>query len=49
MKAAVARVVNAAHKHSTMTLVYAAKNTEYNEAVVLQPFFKRAAAHLAKA
>ena len=48
MRDAVARVANAAHKHSTMTLIYGAKDTEHNEAVVLLPFFKRAAAHLAK-
>jgi len=42
------RIVKAAHKHSTMTLIYGAKDTEHNEAVVLLPFFKRAAAHLAK-
>ena len=48
MQDAIARVVNAAHKHSTMTLIYGAKDAEHNEAVVLLPFFKRAAAHLAK-
>ena len=45
---AIARVVNAAHKHSIMTLIYGAKDTEHNEAVVLLPLFKRAAARLAK-
>jgi uncharacterized protein YeaO (DUF488 family) len=45
---AITQVVSAAHKHSTMTLIYGAKDTEHNEAVVLLPFFKRAAAHLAK-
>jgi uncharacterized protein YeaO (DUF488 family) len=48
MKDAIAQVVNAAHKHSTITLIYGAKDTEHNEATVLRPFFKRAAAHLAK-
>ena len=48
MKDAIDHVVNAAHRHSTMTLVYGAKDTEHNEAVVLLPFMKRAAAHLAK-
>jgi uncharacterized protein YeaO (DUF488 family) len=48
MRDAVARVTNAAHKHSTMTLIYGAKDTEHNEAVVLLPFFKRAVAHLVK-
>jgi uncharacterized protein YeaO (DUF488 family) len=47
-KNAIAEVANAAHKHSTMTLIYGAKDTEHNEAVVLLPFFKRAAARLAK-
>jgi uncharacterized protein YeaO (DUF488 family) len=41
-------VVKAAHKYATMTLIYGAKDTEHNEAVVLLPFMKRAAAHLAK-
>ena len=45
---AITQVVSAAHKHSTMTLIYGAKDTEHNEAVVLLPFFKRAAAHVAK-
>jgi len=48
MKDAIDQVVNAAHKHSIMTLIYGAKDTEHNEAVVLLPFFKRAAAHLRK-
>ena len=47
-KNAIAQVVNAAHKHSTMTLIYGAMDTEHNEAVVLLPFFKRSAANLAK-
>ena len=47
-KDAIALVVNAAHEHSTLTLIYGAKDTEHNEAVVLLPFFKQAAAHLAK-
>jgi uncharacterized protein YeaO (DUF488 family) len=48
MKDAIDQVVNAAHKHSIMTLIYGAKDTEHNEAVVLLPFFKRAATHLVK-
>ena len=40
MKNAIAEVVNAAHKHSTMTLIYGAKDTEHNEAVVLLPFLQ---------
>ena len=48
MKDAIDQVVNAAHKHSIMTLIYGAKDTEHNEAVALLPFFKRAATHLVK-
>ena len=44
MKHAIAQIVHAAEKHSVMTLVYGAKDTEHNEAVVLAPIFKRAAA-----
>ena len=40
MKDAIAQVVNAAHKHSTMTLIYGAKDTEHNEAVVLATFLQ---------
>jgi uncharacterized protein YeaO (DUF488 family) len=47
-KAAIAQVVEAAHKNSTMTLIYGAKDMEHNEAVVLLPFFERAAARVAK-
>jgi len=39
----IADTVQAAKKQSTITLVYGAKDTEHNEAVVLQPIFKRAA------
>ena len=48
MKDRIAQVVKAAHKDATMTLIYGAKDTEHNEAVVLLLFMKRAAAHLAK-
>jgi hypothetical protein len=41
-----AQIVHAAQKRSTMTLIYGAK--EHNEAVVLQPVFKRATAKLGK-
>jgi uncharacterized protein YeaO (DUF488 family) len=44
MKNAIAQIVHAAQKHSAMTLIYGAKDTEHNEAVVLAPIFKRAAA-----
>jgi uncharacterized protein YeaO (DUF488 family) len=35
--------LQAAKKHSTMTLIYASKDTEHNEAVVLRAIFKRRA------
>ncbi len=44
VKDAIAQIVQAAQNRSTMTLIYGAKDTEHNEAVVLQPIFKRAAA-----
>jgi uncharacterized protein YeaO (DUF488 family) len=49
MKDAISQVLNAAHKHSTMTLIYGAKDTEHNEAVVLASIFKRAATKAGKA
>jgi uncharacterized protein YeaO (DUF488 family) len=39
----IADTVQAAEKRSTITLIYAAKDTEHNEAVVLQALFKRMA------
>jgi uncharacterized protein YeaO (DUF488 family) len=48
MKNAIVQVVKAAHKNSTVTLIYGARDTEHNEAVVLLPFFKQAVAHPAK-
>lgn len=39
----IADTVQAAEKQSTITLVYAAKDTEHNEAVVLQAIFKKMA------
>ncbi len=39
----IADTVEAARNHSTITLAYAAKDTEHNEAVVLQAIFKRMA------
>lgn len=55
-KDAISEIVHAAHQHSTITLIYGAKDTEHNEAVVLLPIFKRAfsnakraVAHSAKA
>jgi uncharacterized protein YeaO (DUF488 family) len=43
LKKAIADTVHAARKHSKITLIYAAKDTEHNEAVVLQAIFKRRA------
>ncbi len=43
LQAKIAETLQAAKKHSTITLIYAAKDTEHNEAVVLQPIFKRRA------
>jgi uncharacterized protein YeaO (DUF488 family) len=45
---AIAEIVHTAQQHSAMTLVYGAKDAEHNEAVVLAPIFKRAAARDAK-
>jgi uncharacterized protein YeaO (DUF488 family) len=39
----IADTVKAAEKQSAITLVYAARDTEHNEAVVLQDIFKRIA------
>lgn len=39
----IADTVQQAKKHSTITLIYAAKDTEHNEAVVLQALFKKRA------
>ena len=43
LKKAIADTVHAARTHSKITLIYAAKDTEHNEAVVLQAIFKRRA------
>jgi uncharacterized protein YeaO (DUF488 family) len=42
-KKAIADTIHAARKYSAITLIYAAKDTEHNEAVVLQDLFKRRA------
>ncbi len=42
-KKAIADTVHAAQKYSAITLIYAAKDTEHNEAVVLRTLFKRKA------
>ena len=42
-KKAIACTVHAAQKHSAVTLVYAAKDTERTEAVVLRTLFKKKA------
>jgi len=39
----IADTARAARKHSTISLIYAAKDTEHNEAVALQAIFKRRA------
>jgi uncharacterized protein YeaO (DUF488 family) len=43
VKKVIADTVLAAQKYSAITLIYAAKDTEHNEAVVLQAIFKRRA------
>jgi uncharacterized protein YeaO (DUF488 family) len=43
LKKAIADTVQAAKKHARITLIYAAKDAERNEAVVLQTIFKRKA------
>jgi uncharacterized protein YeaO (DUF488 family) len=43
VKKAIADTVHAAQRHSAITLIYAAKDTEHNEAVVLRTLFKRKA------
>jgi uncharacterized protein YeaO (DUF488 family) len=42
-KKAIVDTVRAAQKYSAITLIYAAKDTEHNEAVVLRSLFKRKA------
>ena len=49
MKDSIVQIVRAAQKASTMTLIYGAKDTVHNEAVVLQPIFRRTAAKVEKA
>jgi uncharacterized protein YeaO (DUF488 family) len=44
VKNAITQMIHAARKHATMTLIYGAKDTEHNEAVVLQSIFEKAAA-----
>ena len=44
MKNSIVQIVRAAQKYTTMTLIYGAKDTVHNEAIVLQPIFQRAAA-----
>ena len=43
LEKAIADTVHAARNHSKITLIYAARDTEHNEAVVLQAIFKRRA------
>jgi uncharacterized protein YeaO (DUF488 family) len=40
---AIAETLQSAMKHSTITLIYGARDTEHNEAIVLQDIFKRRA------
>jgi len=42
-KKAIADTVHAAQEYSAITLIYAAKDTEHNEAVVLRNIFRRKA------
>jgi len=42
-KKAIADAAHSARRHSAITLIYAAKDTEHNEAVVLRTLFKRKA------
>jgi uncharacterized protein YeaO (DUF488 family) len=42
-KTAIADTVHVAKKYSAITLIYAAKDTEHNEAVVLRNIFRRKA------
>lgn len=41
-KKMISETIQAAQNHSAITLIYAAKDREHNEAVVLQSVFKRA-------
>jgi uncharacterized protein YeaO (DUF488 family) len=43
VKKAIVDTIHAAQKYSAITLIYPAKDTEHNEAVVLQDLFKRRA------
>jgi uncharacterized protein YeaO (DUF488 family) len=43
VRAIVTQTIQAAQKRSAITLVYGAKDTEHNEAIVLQGIFKRIA------
>jgi uncharacterized protein YeaO (DUF488 family) len=43
VKKAIVDTVRAAQEYSAITLIYAAKDTEHNEAVVPQAIFKRRA------
>ena len=42
-KKAIADAAHSARRHSAITLIYAAKDTQHNEAVVLRTLFKRKA------
>ncbi|HEV2273737.1 MAG TPA: DUF488 family protein [Acidobacteriaceae bacterium] len=47
-KNTIAQLVHGAQKQPAITLIYGTKDTEHNEAIVLQPLFQRAAAKAAK-
>jgi hypothetical protein len=43
VRATITQTIHAAQKRSAIALVYGAKDTEHNEAIVLQRIFKRIA------
>ncbi len=43
VRAAIAQTIRAAAKHNAITLVYGAKDTKHNEAIILQRIFRRIA------
>jgi uncharacterized protein YeaO (DUF488 family) len=43
VRAAITQTLRAAAERNAITLVYGAKDTEHNEAIVLQPIFRRIA------
>lgn len=45
-QATITRTIQAARRRSAMTLIYGAKDTEHNEAIVLLPVFRRVASRV---